>query len=104
MVDLVIGKREDKATIPGAGSTGLAIASTRHGDRLFAANFAQGRVDVFDSAFHQVKTAHWQFRDPRLPRGYLPFNSQALNGQTFLPHTKPNPLPHRPPAPPGPRP
>jgi uncharacterized protein (TIGR03118 family) len=71
MVDPLIGNAEDKATVPGAGYTGLAIASTSQGDELFAANFAQGRVDVFDSAFHQVKTAPWQFRDPRLPRGYL---------------------------------
>src|SRR5712675_613249 len=82
-------------TVPGAGYTGLAIASTRHGDRLFAANFAQGRVDVFDSAFHQVKTAHWQFRDPRLPRGYLPFNTQALNGEIFVAYDKADPVTHR---------
>ncbi len=95
MVDPLIGNTEDKAAVPGAGYTGLAIASTRHGDRLFAANFAQGRIDVFDSAFGQVKTARWQFRDPRLPRGYLPFNTQALNGDIFVAYDKADPVTHR---------
>jgi uncharacterized protein (TIGR03118 family) len=95
MVDPLIGKAEDKVTVPGAGYTGLAIASTSQGDELFAANFAQGRVDVFNSAFHQVKTASWQFRDPRLPRGYLPFNTQALNGDIFVAYDKANPVTHR---------
>jgi uncharacterized protein (TIGR03118 family) len=95
LVDPLIGNTEDKAAVAGAGYTGLAIASTRHGDRLFAANFAQGRVDVFDSAFGQVKTARWQFRDPRLPRGYLPFNTQALNGEIFVAYDKADPVTHR---------
>jgi uncharacterized protein (TIGR03118 family) len=92
MVDPLIGNAEDKATVAGAAYTGLAIASTSHGDRLFAANFAQGRIDVFDSAFHQVKTTPRQFRDPRLPRGYLPFNTQALNGDIFVTYDKADPV------------
>jgi hypothetical protein len=43
---------------------GLAIATTKHGDELFAADFRTGAVDVFDSEFRQVKPAAWQFRDP----------------------------------------
>jgi uncharacterized protein (TIGR03118 family) len=90
-VDPLIGNAEDKVTVPGAGYTGLAIAPTANGGQLFAANFAQGRVDVFDSAFGEVKTAPWQFRDPRLPSGYLPFNTQALNGGIFVTYDKADP-------------
>jgi uncharacterized protein (TIGR03118 family) len=90
-VDPLIGNTEDKVTVPGAGYTGLAIAPASQGGRLFAANFAQGRVDVFDSAFNQVKTAPWQFGDARLPRGYKPFNTQALNGDIFVTYDKANP-------------
>lgn len=90
-VDPLIGNTEDKATVPGAGYTGLAIATTKQGDRLFAADFAKGTVDVFDSAFHQVKTAPWQFRDARLPQGYMPFNTQALNGDIFVTYDKADP-------------
>jgi uncharacterized protein (TIGR03118 family) len=88
-VDPLIGKTENKATVRGASYTGLAVAATRSGtDELFAANFGQGRVDVFNSAFHQVKLAHWQFRDPFLPKGYVPFNTQALNGNIFVTYDK----------------
>jgi uncharacterized protein (TIGR03118 family) len=83
-VDPLIGNTESKAAVPGASYTGLALASGSHGDELFAANFGQGKVDVFDSTFKQVKTAPWQFRDPRLPRGFKPFNTQALNGNIFV--------------------
>ena len=90
-VDPLIGNAEDKVTVPGAGYTGLAIAATTQGSRLFAADFAKGTVDVFDSAFKQVKTAPWQFRDARLPRGYRPFNTQALNGGIFVTYDKADP-------------
>ena len=90
-VDPLIGNTENKATVPGASYTGLALASTSHGDELFAANFGQGKVDVFDSTFKQVKTASWQFSDPRLPRGFKPFNTQALNGKIFVTFDKADP-------------
>jgi uncharacterized protein (TIGR03118 family) len=92
MVDPLIGNAENKATVAGAAYTGLAIAATSHGDRLFAANFAQGRIDVFNSKFGKVKTTPRQFRDPRLPRGYLPFNTQALNGDVFVTYDKADPV------------
>jgi len=90
-VDPLLGKTEDKVTVPGGGYTGLAIATTKQGDRLFAADFAKGTVDVFDSAFHRVKTAPWQFRDARLPHGYRPFNTQTLNGNIFVTYDKADP-------------
>jgi uncharacterized protein (TIGR03118 family) len=90
-VDPLIGSTENKATVPGASYTGLALASTSHGDELFAANFGQGKVDVFNSTFKQVATAPWQFRDPRLPRGFKPFNTQALNGNIFVTFDKADP-------------
>jgi uncharacterized protein (TIGR03118 family) len=90
-VDPLIGNTENKVGVPGASYTGLALASTSHGDELFAANFGQGKVDVFDSTFKQVKTAPWQFRDSRLPRGFKPFNTQALNGNVFVTFDKADP-------------
>jgi uncharacterized protein (TIGR03118 family) len=90
-VDPLIGNAEDKVTVPGAGYTGLAIAPSAQGDRLFAADFVKGTVDVFDSAFNQVKLAPWQFRDPQLPAGYRAFNTQALNGDIFVTYDKADP-------------
>jgi uncharacterized protein (TIGR03118 family) len=91
MVDPLTGAAENKAAVPGAAYTGLAIDPASHGGRLFAANFAQGRIDVFTSGFGTVTTARWQFRDPRLPRGYRPFNTQTLNGNIFVAYDKADP-------------
>ncbi|TDW17792.1 TIGR03118 family protein [Kribbella kalugense] len=84
-----IGDAQIKAMTPGAAYTGLAISPTN--DKLFAANFAQGRVDVFDNAFMPVKLPRWAFRDFSLPRGYAPFNVQTLNGRIFVSYAKPDP-------------
>jgi uncharacterized protein (TIGR03118 family) len=71
--------------------TGLAIATASAGDQLYAANFAQNRIDVFDSNFQQVHTSFTAFRDFREPRGYAPFGVQALNGHIFVAYAKVDP-------------
>jgi uncharacterized protein (TIGR03118 family) len=85
-VDPHIGGAEDKAAVAGAGFSGLAIASTNAGDRLVAADFGApaGKIDVFDSSFHQVKLTSGQFTDPHLPQAYHAFNAQELNGHVFV--------------------
>lgn len=82
-------------TVHGAAYTGLAIAATAHGEELFAADFGQGTIDVFNSAFRRVKLAARQFTDGRLPKGYLPFNTQALGGRIFVTYDKIDPVTHR---------
>lgn len=57
---------------PTAVYKGLAMASTRFGAFLYATNFHDGTVDVFDSHFRHVRV-FGGFRDPFLPRGYAPF-------------------------------
>src|SRR5439155_23588098 len=59
---------------PGAVYKGLAIGSTAAGDRLYAANFRGGAVDVFDSNFSPAGS----FTDPKIPANYAPFNVQNL--------------------------
>ncbi len=82
--DPLLGNAEIKATVPGAAYTGLALATSSKGDELYAANFGQGRVDVFDSSFNQVELPSWAFQDRHLPKGLVPFNVQALNGHVFV--------------------
>src|SRR5262249_39751711 len=48
---------------------GLALGSAAFGNQLYATNFRQGTVDVYDSNFNLVKS----FTDPSLPPGYAPF-------------------------------
>ena len=66
----------------GAVFKGLATMS----DRLYATDFHNNRVDVFDSTFTPVTTA--PFKDPALPAGYAPFGIQALAGSIFITYAK----------------
>ena len=59
---------------------GLAIGSNDDGTFLFAADFHNGTVDVFDQNFKLVKS----FTDKHLPQGYAPFNVQVLDGHLFV--------------------
>ena len=65
----------------GAVYKGLAIASTVAGDRLYAANFHAGTVDVFDAGFHPVSAG---FSDAALPPGYAPFGIRSLGGTIYV--------------------
>ena len=64
----------------GAVYKGLAIAQTDHGTLLYAANFRNGTVDVFNDDFKQVNS----FTDHHLPAGFAPFNVQVLDGHLFV--------------------
>jgi uncharacterized protein (TIGR03118 family) len=67
----------------GAGYTGLAIGSTGSGAFLYAANFSQGKIDIFDTNF-VAATLAGTFTDPNLPSGYAPFNIQNLGGTLYV--------------------
>jgi len=66
---------------------GLAIASTSGGDRLYATDFHNARVDVFDASFHQIHMPG-AFTDPGIPAGYAPFGIQAIGGDIFVTYGK----------------
>lgn len=70
---------------------GLALATTPAGaPRLYATNFANGTVEVFDGNFHRVNVAG-AFLDANLPLNYAPFGIQNIGGNivvTFA-HRKP---------------
>ncbi|MFO1427396.1 MAG: TIGR03118 family protein [Steroidobacteraceae bacterium] len=74
----------------GAVYKGLAIANNGSGNFLYATDFHNGKVDVFDATFtKQTPTASsFAFTDPTLPAGYAPFGIQALptgtNGATQI--------------------
>ncbi|HEY4589256.1 MAG TPA: TIGR03118 family protein, partial [Thermoanaerobaculia bacterium] len=70
-----------------ASYKGLAIDSTSAGTRLYAANFHDARVDVFDGSFAPVTVAG-AFTDPGLPAGYAPFGIQTLAGSVFVAYAK----------------
>jgi uncharacterized protein (TIGR03118 family) len=91
-VDPNIGSAEIKASTPGAVYTGLALATSKKGgDQLYAANFGQSRVDVFNSSFQPVKEPSWAFKDIFVPKKFAPFNVQAINGNVFVTYAEPDP-------------
>src|SRR6185312_14281197 len=57
------------------------------GDRLYASDFHNGRVDVFDSSFHLITTTGG-FKDAKVPKGFAPFGIQALGGNVFVTYAK----------------
>jgi uncharacterized protein (TIGR03118 family) len=67
----------------GAVYKGLATVN----DRLYATDFHNGRVDVFDASFN-LSTAPGAFRDPKIAKGFAPFGIQALGGNIFVTYAK----------------
>jgi uncharacterized protein (TIGR03118 family) len=76
-----IGPNDADQSGAGAIFKGLAIA----GDRLFATDFHNAKVDVFDSSFHLLPGG---FVDPKLPKGFAPFGIQVLGGNVFVTYAK----------------
>jgi uncharacterized protein (TIGR03118 family) len=71
----------------GANYKGLAIAQTAGGPLLYAADFHNARVDVFDGSWHVVG-GPGAFIDPDLPAGYAPFGIQTIGGRVFVSYAK----------------
>jgi uncharacterized protein (TIGR03118 family) len=73
----------------GAVYKGLAIATNGSQAQLFAANFRENAIDVFDSSFQRVSTPG-SFSDPRIPASFAPFGVAALNGKLYVTYAKQN--------------
>jgi uncharacterized protein (TIGR03118 family) len=67
----------------GAIFKGLALANNGQGDFLYATDFHNARIDVFDSSFHLVTLAG-DFTDPNLPARFAPFGIRAINDVLFV--------------------
>jgi uncharacterized protein (TIGR03118 family) len=65
----------------GAIYKSLASARTAHGPMLYAANFGQGVVEIYDGGFHLVKS----FTDATLAgAGFVPFGVRVIRGSLFV--------------------
>jgi uncharacterized protein (TIGR03118 family) len=64
----------------GAVYKGLALANNGSGNFLYATDFHNNKVDVFDAGFNKQTPAanRFKFQDPTLPAGYAPFGIQAI--------------------------
>jgi len=76
----------DRSSV-GAIYKGLALATTATGDRFYATDFHNGRIDVFDANFLLV-TSNGAFVDADLPSGYAPFGVQTIGSRVFVTYAK----------------
>src|SRR4051812_26698643 len=80
------------ASQPGHVYTGLAYANNGSGNFIYAADFANGKIDVFNSSFALQPSANFPFADPTIPttsgNTYHPFNIQAIGGSLYVAYAK----------------
>jgi uncharacterized protein (TIGR03118 family) len=80
------------ASQPGHVYTGLAYANNGVANFIYAADFANGRIDVFNTAFALQPLASFPFADPTIPttmgNTYHAFNIQAIGGSLYVAYAK----------------
>jgi uncharacterized protein (TIGR03118 family) len=76
--------------------TGLALANNGVANFLYAADFANGKIDVFNSAFALQPSASFPFADATIPttmgNNYHPFNIQNIGGSLYVMYAKVDPM------------
>jgi uncharacterized protein (TIGR03118 family) len=79
------------ASHPGHVYTGLALANNGS-NHLYAADFANGTIDVYDTNFALQPPASFPFADPTIPttagNTYHPFNIEAIGGSLYVMYAK----------------
>ncbi|HMG74925.1 MAG TPA: TIGR03118 family protein [Pyrinomonadaceae bacterium] len=78
-------------SMPGHVYKGLAIGSSAGAFRLYAADFANNKIDVFDSAFNLIGGPP-TFVDPTVPADHHVFNIQNLGGSLYVTYAKFDPV------------
>jgi uncharacterized protein (TIGR03118 family) len=72
----------------GAVYKGIALSAGGSGQLLYATDFNNARVDVFDQSFAAAALPAGAFTDPQLPAGYAPFGIQAIGGDIYVTYAK----------------
>lgn len=63
-----------------ASYTGIGVTAHSSGNFLYAADFNNNKVDIYDGSFNFVSS----FTDPKVPKGFVPFNVEDINGQVYV--------------------
>ncbi|NKJ47286.1 TIGR03118 family protein [Burkholderia sp. SG-MS1] len=71
----------------GAVYKGLALANNGGANFLYATDFHNNRIDVFDRSFAKVAMPG-KFEDSTLPAGFAPFGIQAIGTKLFVTYAK----------------
>ncbi|HTK78561.1 MAG TPA: TIGR03118 family protein [Gemmataceae bacterium] len=73
---------------------GLAIGNNGTSSFLYATNFREGTIDVFDTNFAKVTLGSGgfgTFTDPTIPAGFAPFGIENIGGKLFVTYAKQDP-------------
>ncbi|MCU1501079.1 MAG: hypothetical protein JWM12_433 [Ilumatobacteraceae bacterium] len=76
---------QSMATAPNGNLKGLAEITVGGSSWLLGADFANGKIDVWDGAWNPVDWPH-AFRVRGLPAGFAPFNVQVLRDRAGVDH------------------
>ncbi|HVU88840.1 MAG TPA: TIGR03118 family protein [Pirellulales bacterium] len=79
-----------QVAVPAAGGAvfkGLAIGTSAGSQFIYATDFHNNRIDVFNSSFAPVVPSG-SFSDPNLPAGFAPFGIQNIGNQLFVTYAK----------------
>jgi uncharacterized protein (TIGR03118 family) len=68
--------------------TGMAIGVNNGANYIYASDFRAGKIAVWDKSFTAVNMT---FKDPWLPKGYHPFNIQAIGEWLYVAYAKVGP-------------
>jgi len=74
----------------GAVFMGLTWVEMDGNHFLLAANFSQNRIEVFDKNFNRIHAFDDAFNDERIPRGFAPYNVQAVGATVVVAYAKQN--------------
>jgi len=64
--------------------TGLTLSSYNGINYLYAADFRNGRIDVYDPTWKKVTLPGGGFADSGLPTGYAPYGIQAVGSRIYV--------------------
>jgi len=65
---------------------GLELAKDGNDNFLYATDFHNGKIDVFDKSFNLVTTK--PFTDPMIPTGFAPFNIRLIDSVLYVTYAK----------------
>ena len=93
-VDLIVSGHSTATLVidnSGAGAVykGLAFGTNKHGNFLFATNFAAGTVEAYDSNF-ELTSLDGKFSDPDIPTGFAPFGIHNIDNNLYVTYAKQN--------------
>jgi len=65
---------------------GIELANDGSANYLYATDFHNGKIDVFDKSFNLVNSK--PFIDPTIPAGFAPFNIRLIDDELYVTYAK----------------